>query len=60
MLQLLSDLYAVFKEIMSTLFEFIPKVLHIILWAVLGVIVLPCVFIANHFYPMWVKWGEGF
>ncbi|MES2314466.1 MAG: hypothetical protein V4524_00825 [Patescibacteria group bacterium] len=55
-----STLFEAFKEIVSAFFEFIPKVLHVCLWAITGVIILPCVFVANHFFPKWVKWGEDF
>ncbi|MDD5165364.1 MAG: hypothetical protein PHG25_02395 [Candidatus Pacebacteria bacterium] len=57
---LVTDLLEVFKEMMSAFFEIIPKVLHVCLWAITGVFILPCVFVANHFFPKWVKWGEDF
>lgn len=60
MLALVSTLFDVFKEVTSAFFEFLPKVLHVFFWAMTGIIILPCVFVANHFYPMWVKWGEDF
>jgi hypothetical protein len=49
-----------FKEMMSVALEVVPKVLHVCLWAITGVFILPCVFVANHFFPKWVKWGEDF
>ena len=49
-----------FKELFSVIFEFGRKFLHIFLWALTGVFILPCVFVANHFFPAWVKWGEDF
>ena len=60
MMSVVTPLIDIIKEILSVLREFIPKVLHICLWAVTGIIILPSVFIANHFFPMWVKWGEDF
>jgi len=58
--EVFKTIYAAWKEIISVIFEFLPKVLHVCFWALTGVIILPCVFIANHFYPMWIKWGEDF
>jgi hypothetical protein len=52
-MEALKELFALFREIA-------PKIFHICLWAIVGVILLPCVFVANHFFPMWVKWGEEF
>jgi hypothetical protein len=60
MMSVVTPLMEIVKEIFDVLVEFVPKVLHVCLWALTGVIVLPCVFVANHFFPKWVKWGEGF
>jgi len=57
---IISTIYEALKEILSVFFEFLPKVLHVMFWVFTGIIILPCVFIANHFYPMWIKWGEDF
>ncbi|MEK7641586.1 MAG: hypothetical protein AAB365_01170 [Patescibacteria group bacterium] len=58
--ELFSALWEVWKEMFSALFGFLPKILGFILWALLGVIVLPCMFIAGTIYPKWVEWGEDF
>ncbi len=60
MMSVVTPLIDIIKEIFSVLREFLPKVFHVCLWALTGVFILPCVFIANHFFPMWVKWGEDF
>ena len=36
------------------------KGISFIIWLVLGILILPCVFVAGHIYPMWAEWGEGF
>ena len=48
------------REMWSIFFEFFIKAVHVSVWALLGIIVLPAVYIANHFFPKWVKWGEDF
>lgn len=38
----------------------VMKIISFILWALVGIIVLPCVFIAGNIFPMWSDWGEEF
>jgi hypothetical protein len=45
---------------MDDLKEALQKILHFGLWIVAGIFVLPCVYIATVYYPMWEKWGENF
>jgi len=39
---------------------FIFKFISVVLWVVAAVFIIPCVFVATHIYPYWVKWGENF
>ena len=55
-----SALFGVWKEMASAIWAVIPKALHFLLWILVGIIVLPCVYIAGELYPIWQKWGEGF
>lgn len=38
----------------------ILKIISFILWALAGVVVLPCVYISGVLFPLWEKWGEKF
>jgi hypothetical protein len=58
--ELLSGLFNVWKEMLSVIFAFIPKAISFVLWIIVGIIVLPCVFIAGNIFPLWSDWGEGF
>jgi len=53
----------VFKEIGSLLkgaVGWIPKAIHIVLWGLSAIIILPCVFVTHFIYPLWEKWGKEF
>ena len=50
----------IFKEVFLALWKVISKGSMFLLWALLALIILPCVFVAGHIYPLWVEWGEGF
>lgn len=30
------------------------------LWVFAALLILPCVFVANHLYPLWADWGDNF
>lgn len=55
-----STLWEVWKEMASAAWAIIPVAFHFFLWAISGIIILPCVFIAGELYPKWQKWGEDF
>lgn len=38
---------------------FIFKFINIILWAMVGAIILPMVFVSGNLYPVWEKWAEN-
>lgn len=56
--ELLGGLWEVWGEMWSAIIDVLPKVISFILWVLLAIIVLPCVFVAGEIFPMWVKWGE--
>ncbi len=58
--EVLTALFDVWKEMFSAIFGLIPKALSFILWILIGIIVLPCVFVAANIFPKWTEWGEGF
>ena len=58
--ELFSSIWDVWKEMASAVFGVIPTALHFIFWALAGIIILPCVFIAGNLYPKWMEWGEDF
>ncbi len=57
-----SDIFSMLFEAASGIlthgFSFLYKFLNIILWAMVGAVILPMVFVAGNLYPMWEKWGE--
>lgn len=57
---LFGTLWEIWKEMASAIFDIIPAAIHFILWALAGIIILPCVFIAGNLYPKWMEWGEDF
>lgn len=58
--ELVSGFFNVWKDIFSTIFGIVPKIISFILWILVGIIVLPCVFVAGIIFPKWTEWGEGF
>jgi len=53
-----STLWDVWKEMFKALMEVLPRLISFILWVIVAIIVLPCVFIAGNIYPAWVDWGK--
>lgn len=47
-------------EMIGALVGALPKIIKFIVWALLAIIILPCVFVAGSIYPWWVEWGEEF
>lgn len=45
-------------EIFSAFWSIIPKAFMFLLWVLLAIVILPCVYIAAEIYPKWVEWGE--
>jgi hypothetical protein len=57
--ELLSALWAVWKEMFDVVVEIAPKAISFILWVLCGFIILPCMFIAGELSGKWIEWGEG-
>jgi hypothetical protein len=55
-----SELWAVWGEMWAMMMEILPKIVMFVLWVILGILILPCVFIAGNIYPWWSEWGEDF
>lgn len=60
MSELFEGIWNIWKGMTLALFGIIPTATHFFLWAISGIIILPCVFIAGNLYPKWVEWGEDF
>lgn len=56
--QLATTLWDVWSEMWSKLIEVLPRAILFILWILVAIIVLPCVFVSGVIYPKWVDWGE--
>jgi hypothetical protein len=52
------ELLSVWGEMFSSLLEALPNILMYTLWIIVGILILPSVFIAGHIYPWWTEWGE--
>lgn len=61
----------IFETIFSSFFELIGaaipvvfgalwKLVRFVIWVLLAIIILPCVFVAGEIYPKWAEWGEDF
>jgi hypothetical protein len=59
---IVSEVFSLVKTIIgniaSSLLEFVPKILNFLVWCLAGALILPCVFIANTFYPLWEEWAK--
>ncbi len=58
--EVIIELLNIWKSIFSSIFAAIPKIISFILWLMVGIIVLPCVFIAGTIFPWWNDWGDDF
>ncbi len=59
-MEMISALFSLFGEMIGAFFSVLPKIISFVLWVLVAIIVLPCVFIAGNIYPSWVEWGEDF
>ena len=55
-----SEVSEILREILSWVWKVASKVTLFAIWALLALIILPCVFVAGHIYPLWQEWGEEF
>ena len=51
-------IWAVWTEMFKAVLDVLPTALSLIFWVLAGIIILPCVLVANYWYPKWVEWGE--
>jgi hypothetical protein len=52
------ELLNVWKAMFEVLAEIVPKAFKFLIWVLLGIIILPCVYIAGNWFPKWTDWGE--
>lgn len=57
-LGLLKDLWGVWTEMFVVIRDFVFQILMFILWAICGLIILPCVYVSGNLFPKWSEWGE--
>jgi hypothetical protein len=48
----------IFKIVVGGI-SFSIKFFNIILWAMVGALILPMVFVSGNLYPLWEKWAES-
>jgi len=53
-------LWGVWTEMFKAVFPMFRVAVSFLLWVFSAILILPCVFIAGTFYPLWEKWGEEF
>ena len=51
-------LISVWGEMFSALMGVLPTIFMYSLWVIMGIFILPCVFIAGSIYPWWTEWGS--
>ena len=56
--EMFGGLTSILGEVFGFLAENLPRALHLVLWAVCGVLIFPFVYIAGVLYPKWSEWGE--
>lgn len=58
--EIVSGLWNLGREILEAALPIVKTAVSFILWVLLAIIILPCVYIAGNIYPLWEKWGENF
>ncbi|MDB5239327.1 MAG: hypothetical protein JWO00_662 [Candidatus Parcubacteria bacterium] len=56
----IGEIFDLIWEMVTAILSVIPTILKFITWALLSVVILPCVWVASTVYPWWVEWGEDF
>jgi hypothetical protein len=57
--EMISELFKLISEILSAIWEVLPRAISFFLWILVAIVVLPCLFISGVIYPKWVEWGEN-
>ncbi len=55
-----AEIFELLKEAITGIFAVVSKITLFLIWALLALIILPCVFVAGHIFPLWQEWGEEF
>ncbi|MDE1974960.1 MAG: hypothetical protein KGI49_00415 [Patescibacteria group bacterium] len=55
---LLKGIMNIWVEMLFAILSIFPKFIKLALWALMAIIILPCVFVAGTVYPAWEKWGQ--
>jgi hypothetical protein len=56
--ELFTGLMELWRAMFEAFMEIAPKVLSLVIWVLLAIVILPCVFVAGNIYPWWSEWGE--
>ena len=59
-IELIESFFKLIFEMLGAFFSVLPKVISFILWIIVAIVILPCVFVAGNLYEPWIKWGEKF
>ena len=58
--EMLAGLWEAGMEILAAIYEFLTETfIPFAFWTLIGILVLPCVYVAGNIYPQWVEWGEN-
>lgn len=57
-LELLKELWSVWVEMFTKSKDLFLRFLIFVIWAISGIFILACVYVANDLYPKWTEWGE--
>lgn len=56
----IGEISGLLGSFLKGLFSLLGKGGKIFLWGLCAVVILPCVFVAHVFYPLWTEWGKDF
>ncbi|MDE2038112.1 MAG: hypothetical protein KGI69_02725 [Patescibacteria group bacterium] len=57
---LLKGLVGIWVDMFFAILSVFPKFIKLVIWLLLALLILPCVFVAGTVFPAWEKWGEQF
>lgn len=58
--EIVKGLFDMSKEIWMALYPMAKTAIMFTLWVLAAVLIIPCVYVSNSFYPVWEKWSEKF
>ena len=56
---LFGSLWEVWVEMFKSFRELATRLTKLLFWFLLGIFILPCVYVASNWYPKWTDWGDG-